>query len=65
MANLLRSKYYENLLEILSNDDNEVTRNSKIKDYLNQFSPITNNDKTYSENLAKCKSIGLLIELMN
>jgi len=53
MASVLRSKYYENLLEILSNED-EATRKIKINDYLDQFS--SSGDKIlqkYSENLIK------------
>jgi len=53
MASVLRSKYYENLLEILSNEDG-ATRKIKINDYLGQFS--SSGDKIlqkYSENLIK------------
>jgi hypothetical protein len=53
MASLIRSKYYENLLEILSNED-EATKKIKINDYLGQFS--SSGDKSvqkYSENLIK------------
>ena len=56
MANLLRTKYYENLIEILSEKHDKTIR---INNYLSQFNPSNVDDtnlQAYSQNLTKCKS---------